>query len=102
MVKKRKEGPFLQTARAKATPGKTIAPGGTQIIKAKGKKPIAFEKGGLHEALGVPMGETIPLAKVNAALAGKYGPKVKKQAVFAFRGALAKGRKTATKGRKKI
>lgn len=100
MAKKtKKAGPFLQTPRAKATPGKTVAPGGTQVIKQKGKEPMAFEKGGLHEMLNVPQGETIPLAKVNAALAGKYGPKAKKAAVFAFRGALAKGRKTASKGK---
>lgn len=95
MVKK--AGPFLKTARAKATPGKTVAPGGIQVIKAAGKKPMAFEKGGLHESLNVPQGEKIPAEKKAAALAGEYGPKAKKQAVFAFKGALAKGRKTAAK-----
>jgi len=94
-----KKGPFLQTARAKATPGQTVAPGGTQVIQKKGQPPMAFKKGGLHEALGVPQDQPIPLAKVNEALSGKLGPKIKKMAVMGFRGALAKGRKTASKGR---
>lgn len=66
-------------------------------IKKKGKKPITFEKGALHRALKVPEGEPIPEGKKRAALAGRYGPKVKKMAVFAFKGALAAGRKTAAK-----
>ena len=90
-----KEGPFLQTPRAKATPGKTVAPGGTKVIRAKGKKPLAFKKGRLHESLNVPQGQPIPASKRAAALRGEYGKKAKKQAVFAFKGALAKGRKTA-------
>lgn len=71
-------------------------------IKKKGKKPITFRKGALHRALGVPEGEPIPPGKKKAALAGKYGPKVKRMAVFAFKGALKKGRETASKkhGRK--
>ena len=75
----------------------------TVTLRAKGKKPISFRAGDLHRALGVPEDETIPAVKKQAALAGKYGPKVKKMAVFAFRGALAEGRNTATahKGRKK-
>jgi hypothetical protein len=92
-----RKGPFLQTARAKATPGQTVAPGGTQVIQKKGQPPMAFKKGGLHEVLGVPQGQPIPADKVKKALAGDYGPKVKRMAVFAFRGALAKGRKTASK-----
>ena len=98
MAKKKgskKAGPFLKTSRAKKRPGKTVAPGGTVVIKKKGKKPLSFKKGALHEALGVPQGQPIPESKKRAALAGKYGPKVKKMAVFAFKGALAKGRKTA-------
>jgi len=67
----------------------------------KGQKPLVFRKSALHKALGVPEGEKIPESKKRAALAGKYGPKVKKMAVFAFRGALAQGRKTAMKNRKK-
>jgi len=105
MARKRtsKEGPFIRTARAKKRPGKTVAPGGTQVIKPrkKGQKPLAFEKGALHKALGVPLGEKIPESKKKAALAGKYGPEVKKMAVFAFKGALAKGRKTAARRKAK-
>jgi hypothetical protein len=44
---------------------------------------ISFMKGGLHESLGVPEGQQMPPAKVNAALAGKYGPKAKRQAQLA-------------------
>jgi len=95
----KKAGPYIKTARAKKMPGKTVAVGGTQVIKAAGKKPIAFEKGALHKALGVPQGENIPASKKAAALAGRYGPKVKRMAVFAYKGALAKGRKTAAKGK---
>ena len=94
-----KAGPFIATKRAKKTPGKTVKPGGTQVIKAKGKKPLTFKKGALHRALGVPQGQPIPAGKKQAALAGRYGPRVKKQAVFAFKGALAAGRRTAGRGR---
>jgi hypothetical protein len=52
-------------------------------ISAPGKKPITFNKGGLHRSLNVPAGKPIPAAKRQAALAGKYGPKAKKQAQFA-------------------
>ena len=64
-------------------------------IKATGKKPLTFQKGALHRDLGVPEGEPIPVEKREAALAGQYGPLAKKRANFAFRGALAAGRKTA-------
>lgn len=70
-------------------------------IKAKGKKPITFNKGGLHRSLGVPEGKKIPEGKKRAALAGEYGPKAKKQAVLAFKGALSAGRKTVAKKAKK-
>lgn len=46
----------------------------------KGEQPIKFHEGGLHESLGVPMGEKIPEWKIRAALNGKYGPKAQKQA----------------------
>ena len=95
----KKAGPYIQTARAKKMPGKTVAVGGTQVIRAAGKKPIAFKKGALHKALGVPQGENIPASKKAAALAGRYGPKVKRMAVFAYKGALAKGRQTAKRGK---
>jgi len=91
----KKAGPFITSARAKKMPGKTVRPGGTQVIRAAGKKPLTFKKGALHAALNVPQGETIPASKKAAALRGDYGPKIKKQAVFAFKGALAAGRKTA-------
>lgn len=65
----------------------------TVTMKAKGKKPITFERGGLHRSLGVPQGEPIPAPKRAAALRGEYGPKAKKQAILAFKGALAAGRK---------
>lgn len=44
---------------------------------------ISFQKGGLHRSLGVPEGEPIPADKMNAALAGRYGPKAKRQANLA-------------------
>lgn len=88
-----KAGPYISTARAKKTPGKTVKVGGTQVIKKPGKKPLAFKKGGLHAQLGVPQDKPIPAGKKRAALAGKFGPLAKKRAVFAFKGALAAGRR---------
>jgi len=81
--------------------------GKTFTLRKKGKKPAVFHTGKLHRALGVAEDEKIPEGKKNAALAGRYGPAVKKMAVAAFKGILAKGRKTAVlrtarpKGRKK-
>lgn len=40
-------------------------------------------KGGLHRSLGVPEGKPIPEKKLNAAAAGKDGPKAEKQANLA-------------------
>lgn len=77
---------------------KTPRVGQKQTIKAPGKAPISFKKGGLHTSLGVPQGKPIPKAKVDAAAAGKFGPKAQKQANFA-KNVLAKGQKTAAKGR---
>lgn len=51
-------------------------------ISAPGKKSITFKKGGLHQSLGVKAGEKIPSAKIKGALAGKFGPKALKQAMF--------------------
>lgn len=68
-------------------------------ISKKGKKPLSFKKGGLHRSLGVPEGKPIPPGKKKAALEGKYGAKAKKQANFAFKGALKTGRATAKKGK---
>lgn len=70
------------------------------MMKAKGKKLISFKGGALHEQLGVVADEPIPAAKRSAALAGDYGPLAKKRASFAFRGALATGRKTAARHRR--
>lgn len=94
-----KAGPFVKTARAKKTPGKTVAAGGTQVIKAPGKKPLAFKKGALHVQLEVPQGEKIPVSKLKAAAVGKHGPLAKKRALFAIN-VLKKGRMTARKKNK--
>jgi hypothetical protein len=71
----------------------------TTIKGAPGKKPVTFQKGGLHQSLGVPAGQTIPAAKMAAAKRGDYGAKAKAQASMAT-GMLAAGRKTAAKNRK--
>lgn len=56
----------------------------TETIPAiPGHKAITFQKGGLHASTNTPMGKPIPAAKKQAALAGRYGPKAKKQANFA-------------------
>jgi hypothetical protein len=73
--------------------------GSKQTIKAPGKRPVSFQKGGLHQSVGVPQGQKIPAAKMAAAKAGKFGPKAVKQANFAA-GMLAAGRKTAARNRK--
>jgi hypothetical protein len=57
--------------------------GTKKTIKAPGKKPISFKKGGLHKSLGVPQGKPVPPAKMSAALAGKHGKKAQAQARFA-------------------
>jgi hypothetical protein len=74
--------------------------GSKQTIKAPGKSPISFRKGGLHQSLGVPQGKPIPPGKMASALAGKEGPRAKQQAQFA-RNVLGQGRKTAAKNAKK-
>lgn len=51
--------------------------------KKKGQKKITYRKGGLHASLGVPQGQPIPKQKLRDALAGRYGPKAKKQAMMA-------------------
>ena len=94
-----KAGPYVNTVRAKKTPGKSVKTGGTVVIKSRGKKPLAFKKGGLHSALGVPQGKKIPTSKMAAAKAGKYGVAAKKKALFAAN-VLKKGRMTARIGRK--
>jgi hypothetical protein len=49
----------------------------------KGEKKITFQKGGLHKSTNTPAGKPIPSSKKEAALAGKYGGKAKRQAQFA-------------------
>lgn len=51
--------------------------------RGKGQKPITFTEGGLHRSLGVAAGKKIPEGKFRAALAGRYGPKAKRQALLA-------------------
>jgi hypothetical protein len=48
----------------------------------KGQKKITFTPGGLHKSTKTPAGKKIPAAKMRKALAGKLGPKAKKQALF--------------------
>lgn len=53
-------------------------------LKAKpGQNKISFTKGGLHKSTDTPQGKKIPANKKAAALAGKYGPKARKQMLFA-------------------
>jgi hypothetical protein len=70
------------------------------VISKKGKKPLKFKGGALHSQLKVPAGQPIPAGKKKAALAGKYGSLAKKRAIFAFKGALKKGRQTVAKKKK--
>jgi hypothetical protein len=71
---------------------------GKVTMRKKGKAPVTFQRGGLHESTNTPMGEPIPASKMQRALSGGYGPKAKKQAVMA-KGMLAKGRRTAARKR---
>ena len=73
---------------------------GKQTISSPGKKPVTFQKGGLHQSVGVPQGQKIPASKLAAAKSGSYGPKAKKQAAFAA-GMLKVGRQTAARNRGK-
>jgi hypothetical protein len=54
----------------------------TRRLVKKGKPTISFHPGGLHDSLGVPMGEKIPASKMAAAMSGSKGPMAKKQAMF--------------------
>jgi hypothetical protein len=96
-----KAEPFISTPRARKIPRQTVRPGGVVIIEPmkQGQEPIHFEKGGLHKALHVPQEQPIPESKKQAALEGKYGQKIKREAIFAFLGALAKGRETLKRRR---
>lgn len=53
-----------------------------KVIHKKGKKPIKFHEGGLHESTNTPKGTKIPASKLTAAMHGEYGPKAKKQVQF--------------------
>lgn len=68
--------------KADATPG--MLGGGIlrRLPARKGKKPITFHEGGLHESTGTPKGEKIPPGKIAEAASGADGPKAKKQANF--------------------
>jgi len=97
--KKVKEGPYLQTPRAKKRPGKTVAPGGIQVIKPvkKGQKPIAFKKGALTKQAaryGMTPKEFCQSKKGDS-------PLKRKRCTLAFKGALAAGRKTLAAKKKK-
>lgn len=72
----------------------------TVVIRSRGKKPVKFKGGALHQQLHVPPNEPIPPGKKADALAGQYGPLAKKRAVMAFRGLLKKGRETAAANRR--
>lgn len=63
---------------------KTPKPGQKVTMKKTkpGQKTITYTKGGLHRSTGTPQGKKIPASKMKAALAGKYGPKAKKEAMF--------------------
>ncbi len=86
----------MAAAKRAAKSGKTST---QQTIKAPGKAPISFKKGGLHQSLGVPEGKPIPAAKMQQALAGKAGPQAQAQARFAVN-VLGKGRRTAARNAK--
>lgn len=70
---------MYKATQPKRGPGKirTIKP------KKKGQKTIKYRPGGLHASTGTPKGQKIPKSKLRAALAGRYGPKAKKQADMA-------------------
>ena len=71
----------------------------TVTMRKRGKDPVSFKAGGLHESTHTPADEPIPASKMRAAKAGRYGEKAVKQANMAS-GMLAKGRRTAAKNRK--
>jgi len=59
----------------------TMASGAKKVVDRWARK--AFKpshKGRLHRALGVPVDQPIPEAKLRAALAGKHGSKVRAMA----------------------
>jgi hypothetical protein len=69
------------------------------MMKKKGKKPIKFVEGGLHESTDTPQNQKIPKDKIQKALRGGYGKKAKKQANFAKNVLKKRGKKNAIKKR---
>lgn len=54
----------------------------TKVLLKKGKKPIKFKQGGMHQTLHVPMSRSITPHMMEEAMSGKRGKKAKKQALF--------------------
>jgi hypothetical protein len=53
MARKVKEGPYVATARARKTPGKTVRKGGTQIVRlTRIKAEIPLKKGAFRAQVG--------------------------------------------------
>ena len=77
----------MAKAKRKTPKVKTIKP------TKPGQKKITFHPGGLHRSTGTPLGKKIPAKKRAAALAGRYGPKAKKEALFAQNVLVGKKRK---------
>ena len=101
MKEAKKSSNYVQTKRAKKTPGRSVKEGGIEVIGgSKTQKPIPFRKGGLKESLGIGPNEKITAAELMEAVSGKAGEKAKKQALF-YKNVLAKGQRTAAKNRKK-
>lgn len=107
MARKRriKEGPYIQTARARKRPGKTVREGGTVVIRKAGKRPLAFKKGALTEE-AKRHGYSSPKAYceaigMNTGWKKGVSTTTKRRCIFAFKGALAKGRETASAHRRK-
>jgi hypothetical protein len=92
----------MAAAKGGSGKGSTAGSGKTQTMKpaAKGQKPISFQKGGLHDSLGIPKGKPIPAGKMQAAQAGKFGPKAQQHANFAVN-VLGQGQQTAAANRAK-
>ena len=59
-----------------------MAPKKKDIKGKAGQKPITFQPGGLHKSLGVPQGQPIPAAKMEAAKASA-SPAERKRITFA-------------------
>ena len=75
------------------------------VIKKKGKKPLKFKRGALTaEAKRHGYSSAAAYCRaigMNTGWKKRVSTKTKKRCVFAFKGALAKGRRTAIKRKKK-